>query len=987
MKRILTVLLVISMLFAALPAAGARLNRYGVVQTFDDIDPTQGAASPYLAVEYLYEKGIVSGKTETRFYPDDTIKREELAKILTNVYKEYDYEMSDSKGSFSDVESGAWYEEFVEDANALGVMKGIGENKFGVGMEVTRQDAALIIYRMYEDFKIPTVELGNAKLEVSDIDSAAEYAREAIKTLVNLKTADLTSGKFDPTTAITRGDVCKMLYRMLIADRNLYNDRIQSRIPQEYTPEETPSLVLAREGFENGSLDTALPSAPGVQYKADWTKITTEKGYESNACLDAKMTTFAFFVPIKPSCTYRVDWKIKTEGLGGGKMSTMYLYYYNSKGERVGGHHDISTGAQIDYDTDGWISQSFAEPAPNPDTDPKYLCVIPSSSGAGTGNIYYDDFVVTQIEQDLMYTVLASPSYKGLIYEENGENDINVHAYLPGRAELIDFEKMELRTKILDKDDNVIMQSTQKGISEEMSVSFSSKYLEIGDYYLNIAVVDPETDEVITFDEWDIRKREPDYRPRNYFDEYGRLVNNGKPEFVTGVYNDHVDPTNIAPYEDTGITYTHSTSMTTWWTERDRFLKEEYEGKGMQASYNISSVFKNPQKGDRVQRHGITSLSSERAIIEHIMKLGNVEDYDGLMTFALEDELAHTGWAHKCAWHKDILDNITLDIPTYGVGASGKDVSRAWYKAEDIRAVDAYVFYGLDDDPIHLIYDYVKELSDYTPNRPVWNIPQSADLAVYSPEYAARFINPPNEQDYRYQAWATVAAGGQGIVWYSQYNMEDPTNKRPFSDTWAELVKVTQEIETFEDIILSTEDAPVVSVSGDNEKIGFTVRRYKGKTYVIVVNGQKQPQNITVSLEGAKSVYGVYSDKNYKVKSDGSFDAKLGYAGTEVFIIEQEDYLSPSTKIKDFGFYNGKESYVVLNNTDAKDGVLNIPEGVTTVDYGINTVNDKIKVYINGEKAEKFGTIDLTGLSEIKFKIEAEDARYYDEYTFTLARN
>ncbi|MBR2883851.1 MAG: S-layer homology domain-containing protein, partial [Clostridia bacterium] len=784
MKKTLTLLLVISMLFAALPASGAQLNRYGVQQSFDDVFPSNGAASPYLAVEYLYEKGFVRGRSATEFKPDDNITREELAEILVNIYKEYGYPMSTKRGSFSDVESGAWYEEFVETANALGIMRGVDSDKFGVGMEVTRQDAALMTYRMYEEFEIPTAEKGNSVQTITDINSAADYAKAAIQTLANLKTVDLTDGKFEPTAYITRGDVCKMLYRMLIADRNLYSDRIGARIPKEYSDGETPSIVVAREGFEGSSLETTLPEIPGLKkYKASWDRISKAQGYESNACLNARLTTFAFFIPIEPSCTYRVDWKIKTEEMDGGKKSIMYLQFYNSKGELVSGHHDIREGAQIDYDTDGWISQSFSQTAPTPDQDPVYLCIIPAASGEGTGSVYYDDFVVTRIEQDLMYTVLASPNYKGLIYEENGENDINVHVYLPGRAELIDFEKLALHTRILDKENNVIMQSIQKGISEEMSVSFSSKYLKIGDYYLNIAVVDPESGEVITFDEWDIRKREPSYRPRNYFDEYGRLINNGKAQFVTGVYNDHLKYADAQPYKDTKIDYMHSTSMTTWWEDAKRFFDNEYKSDGLQTSYNLSTIFKNHQKGEKVPRENVTSISSERATIEQLLKRANILDNESILTFDLDNELSHAEWAHKAAWHKDILDNITLDIPTYGVGNAGSDVSRAWYKAEDIRAADPYVFYGLEDDPIHIVYENAKELSDYTPNRPVWMVPQAADMAMYSDAYAQKYVNPPVEQDLRYQAWASVAGGAQGILWYAQYEMEKTKNERPFVET------------------------------------------------------------------------------------------------------------------------------------------------------------------------------------------------------------
>ena len=47
----------------------------------------QGNVSSQLLCGYLYDKGIINGKSEKLFFPDDSLKREEFAKIVVNAFR------------------------------------------------------------------------------------------------------------------------------------------------------------------------------------------------------------------------------------------------------------------------------------------------------------------------------------------------------------------------------------------------------------------------------------------------------------------------------------------------------------------------------------------------------------------------------------------------------------------------------------------------------------------------------------------------------------------------------------------------------------------------------------------------------------------------------------------------------------------------------------------------------------------------------------
>ena len=978
MKKILSFLLVIFIIAIGYVTAFAESD--SVVKYFDDLLPSQAANNPYMAVQFLYERGIVEEKSERTFAPNAPITREEFAKIIVLAT---DSSLTDKTGTFSDVETGSWYEPYVETANENKLMNAIGDGIFGVGINITREDAVLSVYRMYGLLGIPTEGLNTTDKTIADGTSISDYAQEAVYALAKLGTVDLISDKFRPKDAVTRGEACIFIYRMLISDGNAYNDRVQQNMPVEKATDEYLRKVVAYEDFEGfWKLNDALPSVPEVDdYRANWLYVKRRVGFENSSCLQAQGTEFAMFVEVEPSVTYNVDWMIKTEGMDGNLSSILYLLFYNSKGQLIYSHYDRM--GLITTDTD-WVSQHFSIDGPTPDLDPKYLCVIPATSGSGSGKVYFDNVTISQTFTDPLVTVMSSPNYKGLIYEENGQNDINVLVAMNGKEQVLNFEEMIIEAKVLDKDNNVLMHSRKEGITSEMSLIFSSKELDIGDYYLRIALIDSTTNEEISYDEWTLRKRDPDYRPTTYFDEYGRLVKNGKEMFVTGAYASGVLPEVMVDWRNMPLDLCLTTGLSAWWGNRET-AEKEYEEYGTSFVFSMDNTYKNPPKGG--QTFGQTNFASERPIMEGQLKYLNQLNNDSLFCYLLEDEYSYSGYADRVRWHGDILSELDIDRPTYGVSAVSKDACYAWYKGEDIHSADPYIIYGTEEDPIEKIYQNAKTLYDYYPNRPTWMVMQGCDLGVLSESHRQEFKRGPNEQEFRNQIWQAVCAGSQGVIWYSHYDLKKDGADRSFEEYWADIEKTTGELKELEDVILSVEDAPMVDVQAENnDMMCYTARRHDGKTYVIVVNMLHSPQEVSVTLEGAKSIYGIYSEKNYETDSNGAFKVELESLGVDIFQIEQEEYLSPQTDIKAIGFYNGNESYIVDNNIDEKDGVLNIPENLESVEFGINTVNDKIKVYVNGEKTEKSAKIDISGLDKLIFKVEAEDSRYYDEYVYEINR-
>ncbi len=183
-------------------------NKTPVKMFFLDLDSVEWA---YEAITALADKGIINGRSETSFAPMDTVKREEFIKLLVcaSGYENNSYD----GGNFADVESGAWYEKYICIGAEKGIVNGVDDTRFGVGENISRQDMAVIIYRM---LKNKGIELPEAELTFADAEQISDYAKEAISRLAGSGFVSGTGNNaYNPTGTATRAEAAQILYNVL----------------------------------------------------------------------------------------------------------------------------------------------------------------------------------------------------------------------------------------------------------------------------------------------------------------------------------------------------------------------------------------------------------------------------------------------------------------------------------------------------------------------------------------------------------------------------------------------------------------------------------------------------------------------------------------------------------------------------------------------------------------------------------------------------
>lgn len=177
-----------------------------VVPVFNDLSQAEWARE---AVEALAAKGIVAGKGNGAFAPNDNVTREEFVKMIVEAFELLD---EGAECNFADVASDRWSAKYIASANRLGVVTGDGAN-FNPAAQMARQDMAVIIYRVFE---LAGVDVDGNAIRFTDNGAISGYAKDAVSALSGAGIINgMGDGTFAPKATVTRAQAAKVIYGLL----------------------------------------------------------------------------------------------------------------------------------------------------------------------------------------------------------------------------------------------------------------------------------------------------------------------------------------------------------------------------------------------------------------------------------------------------------------------------------------------------------------------------------------------------------------------------------------------------------------------------------------------------------------------------------------------------------------------------------------------------------------------------------------------------
>lgn len=165
----------------------------------------------YNAVEFVKQKGIMNGVSETEFEPEAKLTRAMFITVL------YSLENKPKTGdvSFSDIKTNDWFYNAVSWGAENGIVSGVSDTIFDPDSDITREQLSVMLYRYYKFKGYDLSSTGKNISEYNDSQEISDYAKDALSYISGI---GLIKGKSDttinPLDNATRAETAMIIMRM-----------------------------------------------------------------------------------------------------------------------------------------------------------------------------------------------------------------------------------------------------------------------------------------------------------------------------------------------------------------------------------------------------------------------------------------------------------------------------------------------------------------------------------------------------------------------------------------------------------------------------------------------------------------------------------------------------------------------------------------------------------------------------------------------------
>lgn len=168
----------------------------------------------FKGVEYVVDKGIMSGVSENEFAPSGKLTRAMLVQMLYNMESR---PACDAENAFMDVPVGQWYTDAVIWANDEKIVSGMGEGLFAPNMEITREQMVAMLYN-YAKYKGYDVTASADLSAFADTASVSTWAQPAMQWAVaEGYISGMGDSQLAPQGTATRAEIASVIMRFMEA--------------------------------------------------------------------------------------------------------------------------------------------------------------------------------------------------------------------------------------------------------------------------------------------------------------------------------------------------------------------------------------------------------------------------------------------------------------------------------------------------------------------------------------------------------------------------------------------------------------------------------------------------------------------------------------------------------------------------------------------------------------------------------------------------
>ena len=247
MKRFVSILMAVCMIAAMIPAVLAAVP-------FTDVPATQWY---YGDVDNAYTMGLINGKTETTFAPDDNLTYAEAVKLAACMHQRY------TTGAVTLTNGEPWYQSYVDYCKAAGIII----KDYAWNSPATRAGYMEIFANALPDEALAQVN----EVEDGSIPDVSENHPQA-EAIYKLYRAGILQGNdaqhnCNPSASIKRSEVAAILTRMMDSEERI--SFTMTLDGEEEKEEEKKEEEKKEEEKEDGYEENELPFLPPVEEPED----------------------------------------------------------------------------------------------------------------------------------------------------------------------------------------------------------------------------------------------------------------------------------------------------------------------------------------------------------------------------------------------------------------------------------------------------------------------------------------------------------------------------------------------------------------------------------------------------------------------------------------------------------------------------------------------------------------------------------------------
>ena len=325
------------------------------------------------------------------------------------------------------------------------------------------------------------------------------------------------------------------------------------------------------------------------------------------------------------------------------------------------------------------------------------------------------------------------------------------------------------------------------------------------------------------------------------FDSRHRTIIDGKPFFPLGMYWGEITAGDIATYTNGPF------NCLMPYKRPDEAKLDICHAAGVRVIYPISGFFADIDEAKDPETAAAIDSTYIRGYIRRYRR------HPAVMAWYLADEV-QAKYEEILAAKRATVHELDPDHPTWIVLDKPADV-RPLIRGFDAIGMDPYPIGndgGRDRTEIGIAAGWARQAKAATYGfKPMWQVPQAFDWGYYRNSETNRTdVRMPTYAEIRSMTWQAIAAGANGLVYYSFFDLlkRDKWPKERTAGAWENVCKVAREVKAFEPVLLSEDDAP--SVEGVPNEVAARAWRHDGRVHLLLANTLRKEVSGVAVVDG-----------------------------------------------------------------------------------------------------------------------------------------